>query len=386
MHIVAERDGHERFMKGVSSQTQETDMISTQIIQSTLNDTTAITGASAAIFERGGHIIASKGDMDNLAEMRMDVFLRSQQQEMESDEFYFEKADVIGSDTIYAAAVRKDSDNALMTVKLLASQVRNLLSAQKERIDKDDFVKNLILDNLLQIDIFNRSKKLGLDYKAPRVVFVIECVGREIVYDTVRALPFFGRDDFMTGVDEGSQIVVHEIADPDNIAEELKNGAEEMLNAITELGLDAYVSYGSVIHELKDVSLSYKEARLAHDVRKIFYEDSRVISYDRLGIGRLIYQLPINLCRMFMNEIFGGRSFDEFDEETLTTITKFFENNLNVSETSRQLFIHRNTLVYRLDKLQKTVGLDLRVFDDAITFKIALMVVKYIDYMDRLDY
>lgn len=361
-------------------------MISTQIIQSTLNDTTAITGASAAIFERGGHILASTGDMDKLAEMRMDVFLRSQQQEMESEDFYFEKADVIGGDTIYAAAVKKDSDNALMTVKLLAAQVRNLLSAQKERIDKDDFVKNLILDNLLQIDIFNRSKKLGLDYKAPRAVYVIECVGREIVYDTIRALPFFGRDDFMTGVDEGSQIVVHEIADPDDIAAELKSGANDMLNALTELGLDAYVSYGSVIRELKDVSLSYKEARLAHDVRKIFYEDSRVISYDRLGIGRLIYQLPINLCRMFMNEIFGGRSFDEFDEETLTTITKFFENNLNVSETSRQLFIHRNTLVYRLDKLQKTVGLDLRVFDDAITFKIALMVVKYIDYMDRLDY
>ncbi len=362
-------------------------MISTQIIQSMVNDTVAITGVGAAIFERGGHIIASRGDgMDDLAEMRMDAFLRSPDHDREVGPFYFEKADVIGGDTVYAAAVRLNSENARMTAKLLAAQIRNLLTAQKERIDKDDFVKNLILDNLLQIDIFNRSRKLGLDYKAPRVVYVIECVGREAVYESVRALPFFGEGDFMTGVDEGSQIVVHEVRNPDKMAAELKKGAEDILKAITRLGIDAHVGYGSVIYDLKDVSLSYKEARLAHDVRKIFYEDSRVISYDKLGIARLIYQLPINLCQMFINEIFGGRNFDEFDEETITTITKFFENNLNVSETSRQLFIHRNTLVYRLDKLQKTVGLDLRVFEDAITFKIALMVVKYIDYMDRLDY
>ena len=361
-------------------------MISTQIIQNTLKDTTAITGACAAVFERGGHILAATEGMEELAEMRMDAFLRSKDHEAEIEDFFFEKAEVLDSDTMYAAAVRKDSDNARMTAQLLAAQIRNLITAQKERIDRDDFVKNLILDNLLQIDIFNRSRKLGLDYKAPRVVYVIECIARDTVFDAVRSLPFFAENDFMTGVDEGSQIVVHEVVDQDNIAEELKTIAEEIYNAITEIGIDSYIAYGSVVRELKDVSMSYKEARLAHDVRKIFYEESRVISYDRLGIGRLIYQLPINLCRMFMNEIFGGRSFDEFDEETLTTITKFFENNLNVSETSRQLFIHRNTLVYRLDKLQKTVGLDLRVFDDAITFKIALMVVKYIDYMDKLDY
>lgn len=360
-------------------------MISTHIIQNTLNDTTDITGASAAVFERGGHILVSKGDVEGLAELRMDAFLRSNEQETENEDFYFVKLD-LGTDSAYAAAVRKDSDNAAMTVKLLQAQFKNLLTAQKERIDKDDFVKNLLLDNLLQIDIFNRSRKLGLDYKAPRVVFVIESNGRDAVYDAVRALPFFGDNDFMTGVDEGRQIVVHEIRNREEAGKELKAGAKDMLKAITEQNIDCCIAYGSVVKELKDVSLSYKEARLAHDVRKIFYEDSKIISYDKLGIGRLIYQLPINLCRMFINEIFDGRTFDEFDEETLSTINKFFENNLNVSETSRQLFIHRNTLVYRLDKLQKTVGLDLRVFDDAITFKIALMVVKYIDYMDRLDY
>ena len=144
-----------------------------------------------------------------------------------------------------------------------------------------------------------------------------------------------------------------------------------------------HVAYGTVVNELKEVSRSYKEAKMALDVGKIFFSNKNVVAYAKLGIGRLIYQLPIPLCRMFIKEIFDGKSPDEFDDETLTTINKFFENSLNVSETSRQLYIHRNTLVYRLDKLQKSTGLDLRVFEDAITFKIALMVVKYMNYMEK---
>jgi carbohydrate diacid regulator len=149
---------------------------------------------------------------------------------------------------------------------------------------------------------------------------------------------------------------------------------------------DAVIAYGTIVHEIKEVSRSYKEARMALNVGKIFFEERSVIAYSSLGIGRLIYQLPIPLCKMFIREIFDGKSPDDFDEETLVTINKFFENSLNVSETSRQLYIHRNTLVYRLDKLQKSTGLDLRVFEDAITFKIALMVVKYMKYMESQEY
>ena len=146
------------------------------------------------------------------------------------------------------------------------------------------------------------------------------------------------------------------------------------------------IALGTIVQEIKDVSRSYKEARMALDVGKIFYNERNVVAYSNLGIGRLIYQLPIPLCKMFIKEIFDSKSPEDFDEETLMTINKFFENSLNVSETSRQLYIHRNTLVYRLDKLQKSTGLDLRVFEDAITFKIALMVVKYMNYMETFDY
>ena len=192
--------------------------------------------------------------------------------------------------------------------------------------------------------------------------------------------------DYITAVDESNVILIKAL-EQGGSHEELMGIADTivaMMNA--EAMLNVRVSFGTVVPELKDVSKSYKEAKMALDVGKIFYAEKNVAAYSTLGIGRLIYQLPINLCRIFIEEIFGDNVPDDLDEETLNTINKFFENNLNVSETSRQLFVHRNTLVYRIEKLQKSTGLDLRNFDDALTFKIALMVVNYMKYLDNMNY
>ena len=280
-----------------------------------------------------------------------------------------------------------DSEDVYMIGKIASFQIQNLLVAYKERFDKDNFIKNLLLDNLLLVDIYNRAKKLHIGIEVRRVVFLIEINrdkdGNEL--EKIRGL-FGGKSkDFVTAVDEKNIIVVKELADNEQY-EDLRKTAEVILNLFRADGNSVHISYGTVINELKEVSRSYKEARMALDVGKIFFEEQNIIAYSQLGIGRLIYQLPIPLCKMFIKEIFDGKSPDEFDEEILTTINKFFENSLNVSETSRQLYIHRNTLVYRLDKLQKSTGLDLRVFEDAITFKIALMVVKYMKYMESMDY
>lgn len=274
-----------------------------------------------------------------------------------------------------------------MIGKMAAFQIQNLLVAYKERFDKDNFIKNLLLDNLLLVDIYSRAKKLYIPVDAQRVVLIIECsAGREDnILEQMR--PVFGNNnrDFITAVDENNVIIVKALTEND----EMKEIEHYTANLIEWLETEGYsesrISYGTIVQEIKEVSRSYKEAKMAMDVGKIFFDERRVIAYSELGIGRLIYQLPIPLCKMFIREIFGGKSPDDFDEETLTTISKFFENSLNVSETSRQLFIHRNTLVYRLDKLQKSTGLDLRVFEDAITFKIALMVVKYMKYMEFLN-
>ena len=267
-------------------------------------------------------------------------------------------------------------------------QIQNLLVAYKERFDKDNFIKNLLLDNLLLVDIYNRAKKLHIETDVRRIVFNIETKHEKDkgALETVRTLFATKTKDFITAVDEKNIIIVKEVK-PNESYKELEQTAYVVLDTLnTEAMSKVHIAYGTIVNSIKEVSRSYKEAKMALDVGKIFYSDRNVVAYSNLGIGRLIYQLPIPLCKMFIKEIFGGKSPDDFDEETLSTINKFFENSLNVSETSRQLFIHRNTLVYRLDKIQKSTGLDLRIFEDAITFKIALMVVKYMKYMETIDY
>ena len=276
-----------------------------------------------------------------------------------------------------------------MLGKVAAFQIHSLLVAYKERFDKDNFIKNLLLDNLLLVDIYNRAKKLHIDTEVKRVIFIIGTSHEKdnAALENVRNLLGGKSKDFITAVDEKNIIVVKELTEKDG-AKELEKMAKEMLDMLKEDTKDEQIriAYGTIISDIKEVSKSYKEAKLALDVGKIFFAEKDIVAFTTLGIGRLIYQLPIPLCKMFIREIFEGKSPDDFDEETLTTINKFFENSLNVSETSRQLYIHRNTLVYRLDKLQKSTGLDLRVFEDAITFKIALMVVKYMKYMESLEY
>ena len=288
----------------------------------------------------------------------------------------------------YVLLAAGDSEDVYMLGKIAAFQIQSLLVAYKERFDKDNFIKNLLLDNLLLVDIYNRAKKLHIDIETRRLVFIVETDPEKNSgsLESIRSLFGTKSGDFITAVDEKSIIIVKEVGQDEDYAE-MNKVAAAMLDAVGEDDEGkTHVAYGTIVKELKEVSRSYKEARTALDVGKIFFSDRDVFAYSALGIGRLIYQLPIPLCKMFIKEIFEGKSPDDFDEETLTTINKFFENSLNVSETSRQLYIHRNTLVYRLDKLQKSTGLDLRVFEDAITFKIALMVVKYMKYMESMEY
>lgn len=238
------------------------------------------------------------------------------------------------------------------------------------------------------VDIYNRAKKLHVEVSCPRAVYLIETKDEKdgIVSEVLKGMFSPQTGDYVTAVDESSLILIKSVESTTTpeILHELAETIVAMMNA--EALLDVKVAYGTVVQELKDVSKSYKEAKMALDVGKIFYAEKKVIAYSTLGIGRLIYQLPVNLCKIFIEEIFGDNVPMDLDEETLNTLNKFFENNLNVSETSRQLFVHRNTLVYRIEKIQKSTGLDLRSFDDALTFKIALMVVNYMKYLDNQEY
>ena len=362
-------------------------MISNQILQNTIEGIKSISRVDLHVADTDGKIIASTSQLGDEFEHAIISFVTSPADSQSVQEYQFFKVyDESQLELILIA--QGTSDDVFMVGKMAAFQIQNLLVAYKERFDKDNFVKNLLLDNLLLVDIYNRAKKLHIDTEVRRVIFIIETKHEKDTnaLDNVRTLLGNRTRDFVTAVDEKNIIVVKELEPNDGHAE-LEKIAENMYTLLKEDGEeDILIAYGTVVGDIKEVSKSYKEAKLALDVGKIFFSERSVIAYSALGIGRLIYQLPIPLCKMFIKEIFDSKSPEDFDEETLMTINKFFENSLNVSETSRQLYIHRNTLVYRLDKLQKYTGLDLRVFEDAITFKIALMVVKYMKYMESLDY
>ena len=361
-------------------------MISNQILQNTIDGLKGIARVELSVMDVDGKEVASTMDMSHCSRAAMD-FAGSPADSQEIQGYqYFKIYDEQQLEYILVAG--GSGEDVYMVGKMVAFQIQNLLVAYKERFDKDNFIKNLLLDNLLLVDIYSRSKKLHIQTDVPRVAMIVETEnGRDSnILEMTRAHFGAGSKDFVTAVDEHNIIVVKDLTDAES-NREIEKAARMLEASLKKEGIkEVRIAYGTVVREIKEVSRSYKEAKMALDVGKIFFDDRKIIACNELGIGRLIYQLPIPLCKMFIKEIFGGKSPDDFDEETLTTINKFFENSLNVSETSRQLFIHRNTLVYRLDKLQKSTNLDLRVFEDAITFKIALMVVRYMKYMETLQY
>ena len=362
-------------------------MISNQILQTTMEGLKAITRVDLCVMDTEGKVLAST--MNNAEEYENAVldFVNSPADSQVLSGFQFFK--VFDEHQLeFVILAKGDSDDVYMVGKIASFQTQNLLVAYKERFDKDNFIKNLLLDNLLLVDIYNRSKKLRIDTDVRRIAVIIELNSDKELngLEIVRGIYTGKTKDFITAVDEKSVIVVREVKESENY-EALSKSCKGLLDMLHSEGLTrCRIALGTIVHEIKDVSRSYKEAKMALDVGKIFYNERSIVAYSNLGIGRLIYQLPVPLCKMFIKEIFDGKSPDDLDDETLITINKFFENSLNVSETSRQSYIHRNTLVYRLDKLQKSTGLDLRVFEDAITFKIALMVVKYMRYMETFEY
>ena len=258
----------------------------------------------------------------------------------------------------------------------------------EEKHDKGTFVKNIITDNILPGVIYIRAKELHFQTELPRAVFLVRQRGRAdvAVVEMLQNLYADNQQDFVISVNETDIAVVRQVS-ADTTGEELSNiakGIEDKLK--TELFSRTTIGIGTIAEHLRELADSYKEAQVAIEVGKVFDTEKTVINYENLGIGRLIYQLPTTLCEIFLSEVFKKNSIESLDQETLFTINMFFENSLNVSETSRKLFVHRNTLVYRLEKIKKLTGLDLREFDDAIIFKVALMVKKYLASRDARMY
>lgn len=361
-------------------------MLSNQILHKTVQDINEITGFDCAIWDMQGLCLVRTSENLTEYEVQVQDFREDEEEpeEMICDDMGMFRIYEDG-DPIYVLFLKGDPQGMEIAGRMGASQIRNLLYAYKERMDKNRFIQNLLLDNLLLVDIYNQAKKMKIPAELKRVVFVIEPKNESdiLVQETLKGLYATGTKDFVTAVDEKHIILVKSLQSTDGYPQ-VEQIAKEL---VTTLNMEAMVSvraaYGTIVDELKDVSRSYKEADMALEVGRVFYVEKKILAYNELGIGRLIHQLPASLCEMFLHEVFEDGKADIFEEEELTTVYTFFENNLNISETARRLYVHRNTLVYRLEKIQKKTGLDVRVFDDALTFKIAMMVADHMKYMKQ---
>ncbi len=281
---------------------------------------------------------------------------------------------------IYVVFCEGEDDLAKGFIAFLATHFVTIKQYYDEKYDKNSFVKNIILDNILPSDVLYKTRELKIPVEANRIVLIVRShkSGETSFVDVLQNLFPDVSKDFIIRIDDRDVAIVREIK-PDCDIKAISKSAQELHDTIMSEGMvKVSVGISTIVETIQDLARAYREARIALEVGKVFDTEKNIISYDNLGIGRLIYQLPTTLCELFLKEVFKKESINVLDNETIYTIQKFFENNLNVSETSRKLFVHRNTLVYRLDKIKKLTGLDLREFDDAIIFKVAMMVNKYL--------
>ena len=361
-------------------------LLSNQVIQKVIQDIKQIAGLECSVWNMKNECLAMTSLVPKALNKKVATFIKGAEKNEvtesvnETESMFLVREEEM---PVYVLVILGESKEAILPGRFGVSQMSNLLQAYRERMDRNRFMQNLILDNLLLVYIYNQAKKMKIPVEKRRIVFLIEPKneGDNLVLETLKGLFATGTKDFVTSVDEGHVILIKALENTDSY--EQVNHISRML--VDTLNMEAMVgvrvSYGTIVEELKDVSRSYKEADMALEVGRVFYEERNILGYNELGIGRLIHQLPKSLCEMFLQEVFGGNVMEHFEEEELATVYTFFDNNLNISETARQLYVHRNTLVYRLEKIQKKTGLDVRKFDDALMFKIAMMVESHMRYM-----
>ena len=356
--------------------------MSNRLFQSVIHQMKDAVGRVIGIIDENGVVVACS-ELQRIGETRQgireELAFSSDALMLDGYTYRYLTAGVKGDNILFVEGTDK---TAASIAALLAVSLGNIKKLYDEKYDRASFIKNIILDNILPSDIYMKGKELRFPADAQRVVMVIKFIDRTdlLPYEILQSMFPDKNRDFIISISEQDIVLVKEMTPSADMMHDAEMLAASVYETLTTefFAKRVSVGIGSVVGNLKDLSRSYKEARIALEVGKIFDNEKNYVSYENLGIGRLIYQLPTTLCEIFLDEVFKKGSLESLDHETLTTVQCFFENNLNVSETSRKLFVHRNTLVYRLERIRKLTGLDLRQFEDAVTFKVALMVKKYL--------
>lgn len=365
-------------------------MRTNQKIQTTLREIKDITDLEVLLYTSAGALVYGTGEHNPKLEQAVCELMGDPLDYIAADGYLLHKVQTEDT-TEYVLALEGENEDNLTLLKMAVCQVRNLINNMEGQYDRNNFIQNILLGNMLTVDIFSYAKRLHVEQGA-RVVYVIDTgkKSNDTVMELVKNLSDLRAGDFVTSVDEHSVVLVKDVSHikNDNIDEDLQSIAVSLVDSIhMEAMIRVRVGYGNVVNQIPEIAQSFQEAKMALEVGKVFYSELDTVSYGSLGIGRLIYQLPMSLCDMYIKEVFGDGIPEILDdEESMSTIAKFFENNLNISETARQLYVHRNTLVYRLERIEKAIGLDIRTFDDAMTFKLATMVIAHVRAQREKEY
>ncbi len=359
--------------------------MSVKLFQTLSDKYSEIISKEVGVTDDSGVIIAHSnfqmiGEHDNSAA----TFLQGKSQQGLIDGKLFNKV-IIKNKVEFVTFIQSTEPQDNKYLELFTLNILNLKSYYDDKYDKNTFVKNIIVENILPGDILLKSKELHIDYSSLRVVFLINATSEKDihVHEVIESLFPNKSKDFVVVIDNDNVVLVKEVKSKDDYKETYKIARSIVDTLNSELMVKACIGIGTIISNLKDITKSYKEAQMSMIIGNVFNGDKNVYDYNNLGLGRLIYHIPTTLCQLFLDEVFKDNSSNSLDNETMHTIQKFFENNLNVSETARQLYIHRNTLVYRLEKIKRLTGLELTNFDDAVTFKVAVLVKKYMATMDN---
>lgn len=294
-------------------------MISNQVLQNTLEGLKEISRTEFCVIDTDGKVLASTFSDFEIQPADIQAFVESQADSQLVKGFqYFKVCDDYQLE--YVLVAHGDDEDTYMVGKLAAFQIQNLIVAYKERFDKDSLSRIFFLIIFFWW-IFTTERRNFILKQMSVVVMILE-LNQEKDHSSVESVKslFGGKSrDFITAVDEKSIIIVKELEEGEGYPE-MDKLAHTILDTLdlNKDGEDVHMAYGTIVNELKEVSRSYKEARMALDVGKIFFGDKEVIAYSSLGIGRLIYQLPIPLCKMFIREIFDNKSPDDFDERHLS--------------------------------------------------------------------
>jgi carbohydrate diacid regulator len=359
--------------------------MSVKLFQTLSDKYSEIIDKEVGVTDDSGIIIAhSNFQMIGKQDLNVIDFLKGKNEQETIDGRLYNKV-MIKSKVEFVTFIQSSGPQDTKYLELFTFNILNLKSYYDEKYDKNTFIKNIVVENILPGDILVKSKELHIDYNTLRVVFLIKaaCEKDIHVHEVIESLFPNKSKDFVVVIDNENIVLVKEVKSKDDYKEVYKIARIIVDTLHSELMVKSSIGIGTIISNLKDITKSYKEAQMSLIIGNIFSGEKDIYDYNNLGIGRLVYHIPTSLCQLFLDEVFRDKSADSLDNETMLTIQKFFENNLNVSETARQLYIHRNTLVYRLEKIKRLTGLELTSFDDAVIFKVAILVKKYLANSDE---